>query len=232
MKHLYLLINFLVIIIPLIFSFHPKIKFYLHWKAAFAAIIITAILFIFWDVVFTNMQVWGFNEQYISGIYLMNLPLEEVLFFICIPYACLFTYYCIKKLFIKQELNEKTEKIICYSFGVILLAASLFWYGKLYTFWALLLLGLFLLIFGRLLKRRILQIFSSYILLLIPFFIVNGLLTGSGIKDEVVWYNNNENINFRILTIPVEDFFYSLLLFLVNVYLYEKLSLKTNAAKA
>jgi lycopene cyclase domain-containing protein len=44
---------------------------------------------------------------------------------------------------------------------------------------------------------------------LIPFFIVNGILTGSFIEGEVVWYNNNENLGIRILTIPIEDIVYA-----------------------
>lgn len=231
MSYLYLLINVAVLLVPFIFSFHPKIQFHRTWTAAFAAIIITAVLFIIWDVVFTKLKVWGFNDEYIFGMHIFNLPLEEVLFFICIPYACLFTYYCIRNLFIKTRFNKRTERIFCYALGGLTLAASLIWYSKLYTFWVLLLLGIFLIIFGRFLKGRILQIISSYILLLIPFFIVNGLLTGTGIKDEVVWYNNDENLNIRVLTIPVEDFFYSLLLFIVNVSLFENFLKKKNVAE-
>ena len=67
----------------------------------------------------------------------------------------------------------------------------------------------------------------SYLLTLIPFFIVNGILTDGDFDflfetNPIVWYNNTENLSIRIITIPIEDLFYWLLLFLMNVSFYEK----------
>ena len=62
---------------------------------------------------------------------------------------------------------------------------------------------------------------SVYAILLIPFFIVNGILTGTGIKDAVVEYNSLEIIGLRLLTIPIEDFFYGFELFLLNIFFYK-----------
>ena len=58
---------------------------------------------------------------------------------------------------------------------------------------------------------------------MIPFIITNGILTGSCIEDQVVWYNDNYNLGLRIFTIPVEDVFYGMLLLLSNVIIYELL---------
>ena len=57
--------------------------------------------------------------------------------------------------------------------------------------------------------------------LLIPFFIVNGILTGTGIDEPVVWYNNAENLSIRILTIPIEDIFYGFELIILTIYFQE-----------
>ena len=62
---------------------------------------------------------------------------------------------------------------------------------------------------------------------MIPFFLVNGILTGSFIQDEIVWYNNTANLGLRIGTIPIEDFFYAMLLLLSNISIFEWLELKS-----
>jgi lycopene cyclase domain-containing protein len=62
--------------------------------------------------------------------------------------------------------------------------------------------------------------------MLIPFFIVNGILTGSGIEEQVVWYNDAENLGIRLLTIPVEDTAYAFSLILLNLFLFLKLTKK------
>ena len=82
MKFLYLFLNLGSIIIPFIFSFHPKIKFYSKWKSLLIGIIVMMSIFIPWDILFTNHRIWGFNEKYTTGYKILNLPIEEWLFFI------------------------------------------------------------------------------------------------------------------------------------------------------
>ena len=109
MKELYLIINIASVLVPFLFSFHPKIQFYKKFNSLFAAIFIALIVFIPWDILFTHLCVWGFNSNYVLGIYFLNLPVEEVLFFICIPYSCAFTYHCFNK-FISMDRFIELEK--------------------------------------------------------------------------------------------------------------------------
>jgi lycopene cyclase domain-containing protein len=67
------------------------------------------------------------------------------------------------------------------------------------------------------------RFYFSYIILLFPFLIINGILTGLFITGEIVWYNNEEILGIRILTIPIEDFFYGMLLLLMNTAAMEYL---------
>ena len=104
------------------------------------------------------------------------------------------------------------------------MAAGLYALPRLYTSSTFISLAALLPIMRYGLKVKWLPKFASiYLVILLPFFIVNGILTGTGLEEPIVWYNNEENLGIRLLTIPVEDVFYGFELLLLNVFLYEKL---------
>ena len=222
MRYTYLLVDFFTILIPFIYSFHPKIRFDKSWKSFFPAMIIAGILFLTWDEVFTKWGVWGFNSDYLIGISLGHLPLEEILFFVCIPYSCVFTYFCLKKFNILYIFNKNISKIVSLVLIVLLLTTGLLNYQRDYTFSTFILTSLFLVWHQFKNKSEYLpQFYFTYLITLIPFFIVNGILTGTAIDTPVVWYNDVENLGIRMGTIPVEDTFYGMLLILLNVTIFE-----------
>ena len=61
------------------------------------------------------------------------------------------------------------------------------------------------------------RFYVTYAVSLLPFYIVNGVLTAV----PIVLYNNAENIGRRLGTIPFEDHFYSMALLVMNVGFYE-----------
>ncbi|WP_374754292.1 lycopene cyclase domain-containing protein [Dyadobacter tibetensis] len=223
MNLLYLWINILSISVPMLVSFHPKVKLYRKWTALWPAIMITLIPFVLWDIYFTHLGIWGFNPIYISGQYILGLPIEEVMFFVCIPYACLYTYYCFK-IYLPPHFQIKHERRVTLII-LIILAIGLVTNGeKYYTGWTFIGLAICLIYLQYYLKPSWLGLFYySHMFLVLPFLIVNGVLTGTGIENEVVWYNNMENMGIRILTIPVEDVFYGMLMLLMNVAIFETL---------
>ena len=81
---------------------------------------------------FTKYGVWGFNPAYLTGLYIANLPLEEILFFISIPYACVFSYFAFQFL-VKKNPLEKYQAIITNVLIGILVVVALFNISKLYT---------------------------------------------------------------------------------------------------
>jgi lycopene cyclase domain-containing protein len=179
------------------------------------------LIFIPWDVFFTKHGIWGFNDTYFLGITLFNLPLEEWLFFICIPYACVFTHYALLYYFPKMALSESTTKKISYGFIGLLVVTSLLNYDKWYTLINFSVAAIVLTVVV-IKKAPILQTYYlTFLVMLIPFFIVNGILTGSFIENEVVWYNNNENLGIRLFTIPIEDTIYAFTLILISVLTVE-----------
>lgn len=224
MKYTYLIVDLSSIIIPFIFSFHPAIRFDKKWKAFFPAMMIVGIGFLLWDAIFTDWGVWGFTPEYLVGITIYNLPLEEILFFVCIPYACVFTYHCFK-VFGINPISPIVAKYISLILIPTLLAVGISFYDKWYTMTTFVLMSGTLALHLFYFKSTYLRNFYfTYSILLIPFFIVNGILTGTGLETQVVWYDNMENLGIRIVTIPVEDTFYGMLLILLIVTLVEKWS--------
>ncbi|MGE5355129.1 MAG: lycopene cyclase domain-containing protein [Deltaproteobacteria bacterium] len=217
--YLYLLINIGCIIVPFIASFYPKHPFFKEWKYFLPANLIIAFLFLIWDHFFTKMGVWGFNPDYLTGIYISNLPLEEVLFFIAIPYASVFTYFAIKYLIRNNPLSDIHRKISFVLF-IFLIITGIIFYDRWYTFVNLTLSGIIILI--TYLKKKDMSYIYLGFLFVIPFFLLsNGILTGTFLEAPIVWYNNAENLGYRILTIPVEDTFYGFSLITLNIILYE-----------
>jgi lycopene cyclase domain-containing protein len=221
MNYLYLLVDLTAIAIPLLFSFHPKILLYKKWAYLWPAILLATILFCIWDSHFTKIGVWGFNPSYVTGIYFFHLPIEEILFFICIPYACVFTYFCFG-IFYGNNFKLRFEKQISLAIAILALAGAIVYHDRLYTFYTCVGLLAFLTILQFLIKAKWISLFYySHMFLLIPFFIVNGILTGTGPEKPVVWYNDLENMGVRMLTIPLEDVFYGMFMLLLNVFFFE-----------
>lgn len=218
-QYLYLIIDIACISIPLIASFYPKHAFYKEWKYFFPANIFVAILFLVWDYYFTKIGVWGFNPDYLSGIFILNLPIEEVLFFIAIPYASVFTYFALKYLIKIRQISKFTNGLSIFLLA-ILITAGVFNLDKSYTSLTFILTSAFLFI-TFIKKINVSYLYLSY-LFIIPFFIAsNGILTGSLIESPIVYYNDNENLGIRLFTIPIEDSVYGFLLIGLNVTGYE-----------
>src|SRR5574343_1547998 len=133
MNSLYLWINIGTIVFPLLLSFDKKVAFYKKWPTLLPAIFITGVFFLIWDQWFSVMNIWGFNAIYLTGYYLGELPIEEVMFFMTVPYACVFIYECLRA-YIKHSENfeELYRWFTLLFFGIA--ATLLYWYNdRLYT---------------------------------------------------------------------------------------------------
>lgn len=226
MKYTYLLINLFTILVPMARSFDSRMPFYKQWRNYFPGMIFTALFFLVWDYFKTKYGVWSFNDKYILGIRFFGLPLEEVLFFFTVPYACTFIYECVRYFQQRRVFPDNTRYVI-QLLSFIMIVASFQVLHKAYTFTVLFILGLVIPVSLRVLDGRRLDLFlQMYAISLIPMFVVNGLLTGL----PVVLYNDTQNLGIRIGTIPVEDFIYSAIMLLMNVALYEWLR-ERNAQK-
>lgn len=220
-KYLYLLLNLLTISFPLIRSFEPRIRYAKKWYALFPAIAITATFFLIWDYFFTIIGVWSFNPTYLTGIYLGPLPIEEWMFFLTVPFACIFIYEVLNY-FIKKDLLANISSPITFILIPTFLLIGFLNLDKWYTAVNFIVAGIMLAIHYKVYKARILgRFYLAYLVHLVPFILVNGVLTGSFIESPVVLYNDAENLSIRLGTIPIEDMVYSMTLLLMNITLYE-----------
>lgn len=218
-QYYYLLIMLTSILVPFLLSFDKKVHFYTNWKYLVKSIPIVATLFILGDILYTYLGVWGFNPTYHLPFTLGGLPIEEISFFIIVPYCCLFLYEVFKAYF--PKLPTGTKPILIYlSAGLFLLIAILS-NQQIYTNVTFLFSAAILLFIYRYFTRRFSLILLAFLVSCIPFFFVNGFLTGMYTEAPIVWYNDMENLGIRLISIPVEDFSYSFNLIALNIITYE-----------
>lgn len=225
-KYTYLFINLCTIAFPLALSFDKRVQFYKSWKCLWPGMLITGIFFTAWDILFVQQGVWTFNKACITGIYIFNLPLEEVLFFVTVPYACIFIHACLNY-YLQWPVPVWIGKVIAVLFLIASGYSAAANYHRLYTLVAFGLLFIMLVITRWVWGTAWLSHFYlTYLIVLIPFFIVNGLLTAI----PVVIYNPDEHLQLQAGTIPLEDFSYLMTLLLMNLSFFEYFNRRQTSA--
>jgi lycopene cyclase domain-containing protein len=220
----YLMLMLGSLFFPLILSFDKRVRFVRKWKYLPLPMLVSGLYFIVWDHQFTRLGVWSFNEQYILGHYLFSLPLEEWLFFFVIPFNCLFIYECLNSYF-PTDCSLRKSRILSRILIVTLLIISIFHFDKIYTLVNFLSMAVILTLIISLIRPVWLgRFYRAYIVSLLPFLLVNGLLTSL----PVVIYDPMENLGIFLWTIPVEDTIYLMLLLLMNTSIYEWVKARDN----
>lgn len=88
----YMLVLVISGVVPLVVSFYPPLHFYRHVRALLLTIAMIVLIFGLWDVYATWRGHWRFDPAAVWHARIINLPLEEVLFFVVIPFCCIFTW--------------------------------------------------------------------------------------------------------------------------------------------
>lgn len=221
----YLYLNLAIIAFPLLFSFEKRIRFYTKLKPLAAALIIVGIFFVGWDAFATYQGHWSFNPLYVNDIKLLGLPLEEILFFVTVPYSCIFVFDSIIH-FIGDKKLFSPRKWLFPIIGVLILLSAFGFFSKEYTFLAILSVGVSILFVSlvnvKLFSSRAYWIYT--LLTLVLFLIFNYILT----SVPVVQYSSSAITGFRVTTIPIEDFLFnfSMLTNYLTVYIWASRKLK------
>lgn len=204
----YALILISIVAIPLFLSFYPKIKFYKNIRKAFLSLLIINLLFIAWDIVFTIMGVWRFEDSHVWAFDKAVLPIEEILFFPAVSFSMFFVVLVFKHFYKNQQVGIKRE--YGYAFSTIFFAISVISYANTYTFVVFLLGFLFTFLSTRFYLEKISKKAFLYTLVIsfLPFVIFNHFL----VTIPVVTYSEFQILGLRLFNIPIEDFVYSYVL--------------------
>jgi len=222
MQYTYLLILLFTVVICFVASFDRRLRFDREFIPFLKASILVAIFFIAWDIWFTSRGVWWFDTRYTLGLLILGLPLEEWLFFIFIPFSCIFTYFCIDKFFSLQQLSA-FNNILVFVSVIVCTVVALSFADRIYTVVTAAVTILMLLIFHFVLRVQwITQASLVFTLLMLGFLPVNGILTGTGLESPIVNYNSSDFMGVRIFTIPIEDAVYGYTQFLLVLYFFKK----------
>lgn len=195
------------------------------------AVWLPATVYIVWDIFATANSHWAFTDKHVSNIKLLDLPIEEYLFFLVIPLCSVLTYEAVKKVFPSLSFHTKYFYFFLCAYLILGIAIQTIWslqtetaqpdrISPYYTLITVLAVALFSYYW---LRKNYHKEHLSYMLLslaicLVFMVFINGFLTK--LTDPVVTYS--ANIGPRLfIDIPVEDFFYGSVLILWTLCRYK-----------
>jgi len=211
---LYTVVDLGIVALPLLLSFDAKVAFYRRWPSALPAILLVALPYLAWDVAATRLGHWAFNPQYSGSIRILGLPPGEVLFFLAIPYACLFTYEVVRAYSREKSYPLRPQYVaiaavlfLLIGLGFLFLDSRRTGQVRPYSLAAVISVAAFLLVAIRLRPDLFASAYARRWMLLVylAFIVSNGVLTGL----PIVTYSPAAILGWRFFTIPVEDFFYN-----------------------
>lgn len=77
---------------PLLLSRDKNIALWSNRRALFTSLAVISFVYWIWDVLAAARGHWSFNPDYVIGIWILNLPLEEYLFFPIVVFVSIFVW--------------------------------------------------------------------------------------------------------------------------------------------
>lgn len=206
-KWAYVIIPTLAVLGPLVLSFDQKVNFIQYWLPWLISTVVVGIPYLIWDSLVVKQDHWQFNSEFVGTWRLFRLPLGEYLFFLFIPYACIFLYEVGIAYFGNTPILPWN---LWWSLGALAasLAALLLLRKKGYTVLALGSVAAFFALQGALLP----ELPGTFGFLFFIGFSTLGFLVVDGLYTSLptIYYNPASNTGVRVFTIPLEDFLYNL----------------------
>ena len=214
----YYIFNIIVFLPVLILSFMTDVKPHRHIRGLFAGYLLVSVPFMIWDVWATSAGHWGFNSEYVTGPYIFNVPLEEYLFFLTVPFALVYVWGVVKKHVTDKALAGILPLLVFGAVAAISIWTLVAYWENGYTRSAMIaaLIATVAAATSRLAYTK--RFWTFQVILLGLFMIFNSILT----MLPIITYGQDAIIGLNVGTIPVEDFFFNFAfatLFLL-VYMY------------
>lgn len=231
-----LILNLLILAIIIPLSFNKKVKFHSHFEDTIITILFGSFFMILLERFFMYRGICGFMPAYQIKTSFFSLPIEEVLFFITIPYSCIFIYEYVRTKFKKDFLLPHIKKI---NVGVIfiLTIVLLFSFYKEYPFTISTLLDIFIYLYfiNKFNNNYMGYFYLSYLISLIPY-LISSILINNGLwfisKSPIIWYNKDKIFDLKIFNIPLENTIYFMFFLLTYISIYEFSKSKKKSKKA
>ncbi len=206
-KHIYAIIALLSFAGPFAMSFDRRVYFIQYLVPILIATLSIGALYIIWDVMVTKKGHWRFNDETVGPKRIAHLPPGEWLFFLLIPYACIFIYEVIAAYFGEGSAQPSLvwlQYALAGVFAVLIFLVR----GKGYSMLAMTSAVIYFLasaiftpgIFGA----------SGFLISMLFIFVAFGLINGLYTSIPTIFYNENAILGVRVGTIPLEDFIYNL----------------------
>ena len=226
----YLLFNIIVFVPVLVLGVVSKIKIHRLWQLYALCIVLVSLPFMYWDIWATSQGHWDFNPIHVGTVRIAGVPIEEMLFFITVPFACIFVWEVVGRYVrFKRQMHLSLALWGMAVVGILATILLLANWGNGYTrtvmIATLTTVGLYAR-YGQSLLR--LKAFWLYQLVLIFMFVIaNSILTSL----PIITYGSHAIIGVRIGTIPLEDFFFNFALINLWILVWENLKqrLKTKS---
>lgn len=203
MRWAYLLFDALIFVPTFATGFIPRVGFAPRMVPLLKACLAVAVPFIVWDAAVVDRH-WFFSDQYTLGLRLWGLPIEEMLFFLAVPWACVYSWETL----LFGGKSKPTPALRAAPFLALFLvgmSAAALATGREYTALALGALGLMVA-----LDRAVgTALFEQPRFWLFMLFVAGlGLVFNGYLTRHIVSYDDRYNLGVRITTVPLEDFIY------------------------
>jgi lycopene cyclase domain-containing protein len=203
MKWLYAAFDLAVAAGPLLATRIWLRDFWQHWRALAISIATIGVPWVVMDIAAHHLGWWYYNTAYVFGLRVFGLPIEEILFFVVVPFACLVVWHVYDRQ--KGTVPQWLPRIALAALVLVCIGLIAFHFGRLRTVVdaAITIVAVAALWDSELIRRRAWWYWSLTVLAL--FLVCNTFLTAV----PIVEYNMQAATGWRIGTIPFEDFLYN-----------------------